>query len=153
MILYSEFKIQTKNFDQLQLVELYKILELRSSIFVVEQNCVYQDVDGKDQKALHIVGKIKGEIIAYARCFPPDYYFKEAAIGRVLVEEHHRKSGYAHQLIKSAISAIKYNYQTTTIKISGQQHLKPFYEAHNFQVVGDGYLEDGIPHYAMIRKE
>ncbi len=142
-----------KNFNNLTCDELYQILQLRSEIFVVEQDCVYQDIDGKDQQALHILGKINTEIVAYARCFPPKIYFEEAAIGRVLVRETHRKSGFAHQLIQASIAAVVEHYKTHSIKISAQEHLKKFYQSHGFRQIGTGYLEDGIPHIAMVKND
>ncbi len=147
-----KLKLSSKKFEELSLTELYAILQLRSEIFVVEQNCVYQDIDGKDAEALHIIGKKDGKIVAYARCFAPGFYFQEAAIGRVLVSEKERKQEFAHQLMEASLQAIKEVYQTTTVKLSAQQYLTKFYEKHGFVITGKGYLEDGIPHIAM-RKE
>lgn len=141
-----------KNFEELSLKELYEILQLRSEIFVVEQDCVYQDIDDKDQKALHVFGKKNGVIVAYARCFGAKIYFDEAAIGRVVVKENQRESGIGHQLIKASIKGIEAHYKTINIKVSAQQYLIKFYEAHGFKIVGKGYLEDGIPHIAMVRE-
>lgn len=148
----QEIHFYEKNFDQISAKELYQILRLRSAVFVVEQDCVYQDIDNKDEYAFHIIGKIGHEIVAYARCFPPEFYFEDAAIGRVLVTDSFRGFGYAHQLIDTAISAIYKKFQTSTIKISAQQHLEKFYQSHGFKTVGEGYLEDGIPHITMVRK-
>lgn len=147
-----EIKFEDKSFDELTTTELYDILALRSEIFVVEQDCVYQDIDHKDQKARHIIGKVNHQIVAYARCFYPGYYFEEAAIGRVLVKETYRNRGFAHQLIDFSINRIQENFKTSEIKISAQTYLKTFYQAHKFQQIGEGYLEDGIPHIGMIRK-
>lgn len=148
----QELTFYKKTFEELSLSELYEILQLRSEIFVVEQNCIYQDIDGKDQKALHVFGKKEGKIAAYARCFSPGIYFKEAAIGRVLINQHHRKLGYGHQLLAASIKVLEKEEKTTVIKVSAQQYLIKFYEAHGFKSLGEGYLEDGIPHIAMIRK-
>ena len=144
-------QLQTKTFEELELLELYEILQLRSEVFVVEQDCVYQDIDGKDDKALHIFGKKEGKIVAYTRCFAPKIYFEEAAIGRVVVKESERKFGYGHQILKASIKEIQEHYQTTTIKLSAQQYLTHFYESHGFKQIGKGYLEDGIPHIAMLK--
>src|SRR5690606_33969876 len=92
----------TKSFGALSTTELYAILELRSEVFVVEQDCVYQDVDGKDQKAYHLIGVKNEQIVAYARIFKPGDYFKEASIGRVVVKKEERAFGYGHQLIEQA---------------------------------------------------
>jgi|TARA_B100000378_G_scaffold139099_1_gene112439 ElaA protein len=144
-------QLETKTFQELTISELYQILQLRSEVFVVEQDCVYQDIDGKDEKALHILGKKEGKIVAYTRCFAPKIYFEEAAIGRVVVKETERKFGYGHQILKASIEEIQQRYQTTTIKLSAQQYLTHFYETHNFKQIGEGYLEDGIPHIAMLK--
>lgn len=143
--------IKVKHFEELTINELYDILQLRSEVFVVEQNCVYQDIDGKDRKALHIIGFVKNEIVAYTRCFGPGYYFKEAAIGRVIVSQNYRKHNYGHDIMNASIEAIEKEYQTKTIKLSAQTYLIAFYEAHGFHAQGDGYLEDGIPHIEMIK--
>lgn len=145
-------KLLIKKFNDLSLEELYELLQLRSEIFVVEQDCVYQDIDGKDADALHIIGKKDGKIVGYARCFPPKYYFEEAAIGRVLVKESQRKYGYGHLILKASINAIDKHYKIQEIKLSAQQYLTAFYESHGFMQIGEGYLEDGIPHIAMVRK-
>lgn len=139
-----------KTFEQLTIHELYDLLQLRSEVFVVEQDCVYQDIDGKDAKALHIMGKKEGKIVAYTRCFAPGIYFKEAAIGRVVVDKNERKHGYGHDIMEASLTAIKKRYHTESIKLSAQTYLIKFYESHGFQTTGEGYLEDGIPHIAMI---
>lgn len=143
--------IVIKTFDELTVNELYDLLQLRSEVFVVEQDCVYQDVDGKDRKSLHIMGWEDGKLVAYTRCFKAGDYFDEAAIGRILVRENYRKLGYGHIITKASIEAIKNKYQADTIKISAQVYLVIFYESHGFKTYGDRYLEDGIPHIAMIR--
>lgn len=140
-----------KEFHQLSLDELYRILQLRSEIFVVEQNCVYQDLDFKDQKSLHVFGKKNDKIITYTRVFKPGDYFKEASIGRVVVDSKERKFGYGHDLMKASINAIKDYFNVDKITISAQVYLKKFYESHGFKKVGEEYLEDGIPHIEMIK--
>ena len=92
-----------KRFEALSVSELYKLLQLRSEVFVVEQNCVYQDIDGKDEKALHLIGEDNGEIVAYARLFKPKDYFEEASIGRVVVKETSRSRKLGHILMREAI--------------------------------------------------
>ncbi|MDX1461471.1 MAG: GNAT family N-acetyltransferase [Marinirhabdus sp.] len=142
--------ITVKTFDELSIHELHDILQLRSEIFVVEQDCVYQDIDGKDRKALHVIGRKNQKIVAYTRCFPPGYYFEEAAIGRVVVARNERKHGYGHEIMEASIDAIKKRYGTKNIKLSAQTYLIAFYESHGFKTTGDEYLEDGIPHIAML---
>jgi len=142
-------EIEIKTFEELTTYELHDLLQLRSEVFVVEQDCVYQDIDGKDEKALHVFGKKEGKIVAYTRCFAPGIYFEEAAIGRVVVPADQRKYGYGHVIMEASIKAIEKQYQTKGIKLSAQTHLRKFYESHGFIQIGEGYLEDGIPHVAM----
>ena len=139
-----------KTFSDLNTTELYEILQLRSEIFVVEQDCVYQDIDFKDQNALHVFSRKNNKIITYTRIFKPGDYFKNASIGRVLVLASERKFGFGHDLMKASIAAIKTYFKTDTITISAQKYLKKFYESHHFIQVGDEYLEDGIPHIEML---
>ncbi|WP_340203618.1 GNAT family N-acetyltransferase [Ascidiimonas sp. W6] len=146
-------EIKILNFNELSLLELYKLLELRSEVFVVEQDCVYQDLDGKDQKALHVIGVKNEQIIAYTRIFKPGDYFEEASIGRVVVAASQRKFGYGHLILKASIVAIKDHYQTSKIRLSAQTYLIDFYSQHSFKVQGDTYLEDGIPHINMVHNE
>ncbi|WP_439128678.1 GNAT family N-acetyltransferase [Polaribacter sp.] len=141
----------TKSFSELTTTELYQILQLRSEVFVVEQDCVYQDVDFKDQKAMHVFGIKNDKIVAYTRIFKPGDYFKNASIGRVVVQENQRKFGYGHQIMKVSIDAIKNFFKVDKITISAQKYLKKFYESHQFIQVGEEYLEDGIPHIRMDR--
>ncbi|UAM97712.1 GNAT family N-acetyltransferase [Polaribacter litorisediminis] len=140
-----------KYFNELTIHELYQILQLRSEVFVVEQDCVYQDLDFKDQKSLHVFGVKNDKIVAYTRIFKPGDYFKNASIGRVVVQEKERKFGYGHEVIKASIKAIKDYFKVDAITISAQLYLKSFYQSHGFKQVGEGYLEDGIPHIKMIR--
>lgn len=130
---------------------MYQVLQLRSEVFVVEQNCIYQDIDGKDQKALHILGFKNKLLIGYTRCFDKGNYFEEASIGRVIVKQNQRKLNYGHQVLKASIDVIKNRFKTKKIKISAQIYLSRFYESHGFKQKGEGYLEDGIPHILMIK--
>ena len=144
-----DFKIKT--FKELTTSELYEILQLRSEVFVVEQDCVYQDIDGKDQKALHVLGYKNEKLVAYTRIFKPGDYFKEASIGRVVVEQKERQYKYGYTIMNASIEAIKTYYNETIIRISAQTYLKRFYNNLDFKEVGEEYLEDGIPHIAMLR--
>ena len=144
--------VTIKKFNDLSPLELYEILQLRSEVFVVEQNCVYQDIDGNDQKALHIIGTIENKIIAYTRCFRPGDYFREASIGRVVVKESQRKFKRGNQIMNNSIKAINDHYKTKIIKISAQCYLNKFYTNLQFKPIGEKYLEDGIPHVAMLRE-
>lgn len=145
-------KIQIKAFNHLSLQELYAILQLRSEIFVVEQDCVYQDLDGKDEKAFHVLGFKKNRLVAYTRIFEPGYYFDEAGIGRVVVRVSERKYGYGYEIMTASIQAIQIHFRTSNIRISAQCYLKRFYNNLNFVEDGEAYLEDGIPHISMLYK-
>jgi len=145
-------QIFTKSFSELNTKELYAILQLRSEVFVVEQDCVYQDIDNKDQKALHIIGYKNNIIVAYARIFKPGDYFLEASIGRVVVKKNERKYGFGNQIIEASVKAIETVFKASTIKISAQTYLIKFYNSHEFKQIGNEYLEDDIPHIAMIKK-
>ena len=144
-------EITTKTFNQLTTQQLYNILQLRSEVFVVEQDCVYQDIDGKDQKALHILGYKNEKLVAYTRVFKSGDYFDEASIGRVVVVESERQHKYGYDIINASNKAINTYFNTTTIKISAQTYLKNFYNNLGFFEVGEEYLEDGIPHKLMIK--
>jgi len=140
-----------KSFSELSAVEMYEILQLRSEVFVVEQDCVYQDIDGKDQKATHVLGSKENRIIAYARIFDSGDYFELPSIGRIVVKEEERQFKYGHQLVAQSIQYILDTFQEKSILISAQTYLTKFYNTHGFQQVGEGYLEDGIPHIKMLR--
>jgi ElaA protein len=145
-----EYKI--KAFKELSTTELYILLQLRSLVFVVEQNCVYQDIDGKDQKALHVLGYENEVLVSYTRLFNAGDYFENASIGRVIVHPDYRIKKYGHDLIRVSIAAIASNYQQEKITISAQLYLKKFYESHGFVQTSEMYLEDDIPHIEMKRK-
>lgn len=146
-----ELKIQIKAFEHLSTDELYAILQLRSEVFVVEQNCVYQDLDGKDQIALHVLGFKNKKLVAYTRVFKPGDYFEHASIGRVIVKENQRKFKYGYDIMEASIEVIRIHFGKTKIKISAQVYLKKFYNNLGFEAVGEEYLEDGIPHVGMIK--
>lgn len=145
-------EITTKTFQQLSIQELYALLKLRSEVFVVEQDCVYQDLDGKDEKALHVIGFKNDKIVAYTRLFKPGDYFEEASIGRVVVAKKERAHKYGYVIMEASIEAIKKHFKVTEIKISAQCYLKHFYNTLGFEEIGEAYLEDGIPHVAMLYK-
>lgn len=144
-----EWKI--KPFELLSVNELYDILRLRSEIFVVEQNCVYLDLDGKDQLALHLFGEFEGKIVAHARLFKPGISFVHASIGRVTVDAKYRDRKWGHELMRIAIAGILSHYDETEITIGAQLYLKKFYESHGFVQTSEKYLEDDIPHIQMQR--
>jgi ElaA protein len=139
-----------KTFNDLSPQDIYNILQLRSEVFVVEQNCVYQDIDDKDQYALHLLLKKDDYLIGYSRIFKAGDYFKEASIGRVLVKKEDRNNRHGSLLMELSIKAIKDHLKENTVKISAQTYLKKFYNELGFDPVGEEYLEDGIPHIAML---
>tara|TARA_B100000586_G_C19872545_1_gene327440 strand:+ start:173 stop:613 length:441 start_codon:yes stop_codon:yes gene_type:complete len=144
--------IEIKAFNELTLDSLYEVLQLRAEVFVVEQNCPYQDVDGKDQKAMHILGYHKEQLVAYTRVFKPGYYFDNASIGRVVVKENARQYGFGKDIMKASIAFIEDTLDLSTIELSAQTYLKKFYNDLGFKEIGEGYLEDDIPHIRMIKK-
>ena len=139
-----------KSFDALTTNELYALLQLRAEVFVVEQDCVYQDVDGKDQKAIHVLGYKDHDLVAYTRIFRPGDYFKQASIGRVVVRKNERQHKYGYQLMQHSIAVILHQFNEADIKISAQTYLEKFYNNLGFKETGDRYLEDGIPHMSML---
>lgn len=141
-----------KSYDKLAINELYRILQLRSEIFVVEQNCVYNDLDGLDEHALHLMAIIDEEIIAYARILPPNTRFKEASIGRLVVSESHRFKGIARKTMNKAAEYLFVQTKVECINISAQKYLKAFYKSLGYTIISDEYLEDGIPHFKMELK-
>ena len=143
--------IRIKTYSSLHTDELYALLQLRSEIFVVEQECVYQDMDGKDQDALHVMGWIGDELVGYTRIFAPGDYFEQASIGRVAVKRNHRGRGLGMLLMKASMEAARSRFCTSLIVLSAQSYLKRFYEDLGFTAEGEEYLEDGIPHIRMTR--
>jgi ElaA protein len=147
-----EIHWKIKPFEDLSVHELYDILRLRSEIFVVEQNCVYLDLDGKDKKGLHLMGEYQGIIVAYSRLFKPGISFDNASIGRVVVDAHYRDRKWGHDLMREAIAGIQSHFGENKITIGAQLYLKKFYESHGFIQTSEMYLEDDIPHIEMKRE-
>ena len=141
-----------KPFETLSVNELYDILRLRSEIFVVEQNCVYLDLDGKDKLSLHLFGEFEGKIMAYSRLFKPGISFENASIGRVVVDVNCRERKWGHELMREAIAGIQLHFGESKITIGAQLYLKKFYESHGFVQTSEMYLEDDIPHIEMKRE-
>tara|TARA_B100000767_G_scaffold263225_1_gene276743 strand:+ start:1279 stop:1731 length:453 start_codon:yes stop_codon:yes gene_type:complete len=143
-----------KKFNELTSGELHDIFALRLEVFVVEQDCIYQDIDGKDKDSVHVLGLEEGKIIAYARILKRGFAYKKYnSIGRIVVSEDFRSRNIGHELVKFSIEVTKNIFPKTSIKISAQAHLQKFYEKHKFQISGHSYLEDGIPHIRMILLE
>ena len=144
-------QIKVKTFDELTTEELYQIMRLRSEVFVVEQDCVYQDLDNKDQKATHIFAEKNSQIVAYTRMFAPGDYFDSTSIGRVVVAKDQRKYGYGKEIMRASLEVATEKFTDSQIEISAQTYLTKFYTELGFQITGNEYLEDGIPHVKMIR--
>ena len=140
---------QTKPFHELSVEELYQILQLRTEVFVVEQNCIFQDMDGKDSIALHLCGTFENQIIAYCRLYKPSQYYDNASIGRVVVSPKFRNYKVGFELMNVAILEIKKHFNETKITIGAQKYLVKFYESLGFKVSSAMYLEDGIEHVEM----
>ena len=138
------------SFEDLRVGELYEVLRLRSEVFVVEQQCIYQDIDGLDRDAMHLLGVQGEELKAYARCFAPGVKFPEASIGRVLIRQSARGTGLGHTLMEQAVAAVSQVWGPQAIRIGAQAHLQGFYARYGFKDVGKPYLEDGIPHLEML---
>ena len=138
-----------KKWDDLSVDEVQSIFGLRSEVFIVEQECPYQDVDGRDPEADHLLLYDNNMLCGYTRIFPKKTYFKEASFGRTVVKKTHRGKGYGHVLVKESLKYLK-NKKERPIKISAQSYLKKFYSSHGFIARGDEYLEDNIPHTAMF---
>ena len=140
--------LEVKPWNELSRKEINDIFSLRSEVFIVEQKCAYQDVDGKDKQADHVMLHIDNELVGYTRVFPENTYFKEASFGRAVVKKNHRGEGYGHSLVDKSLEHLKSKKQSP-IKISAQSYLKEFYASHGFTAKGEEYMEDGIPHTAM----
>ena len=140
-------------FDALSLTELYAMLQLRSEVFVVEQACVFQDMDGADAQAMHLLGTSGSQLVAYARCFAAGMKFKEASIGRIITRSTLRGSGAGHVLVRQAIDSVTQQWGPQAIRIGAQARLENFYRQHGFETTGAPYIEDGIPHIEMLRPQ
>jgi len=146
MLLFIE-----KPFNKLNHQELHDIYALRSEVFVVEQECVYQDIDGKDLNSLHILGVDEGKLVAYARILGKGFSYSDyASIGRIVVSPAYRGRNIGHRLVDFSVKTSQKRYNQIPIKISAQAHLEKFYKEHHFKATGENYLEDGIPHIGMI---
>ena len=140
-----------KKFSELSTEEIYNILKLRSEVFVVEQNCVYQDIDEKDKKATHLFLEKNNDIIAYTRIFKKgDYYEENPSIGRVVVSKKERGKNLGKEIMLNSIEFIKKELEGIKIELSAQKYLDKFYKDLDFYSEGEDYLEDGIPHQRMF---
>jgi ElaA protein len=144
-----------KRFDELTVKELYSVLEARSTVFVVEQRCVYVDIDGRDHAARHLIARDTSlpdaPLVAYARIFGPDEESNDARIGRVLTVSEFRDRGLGKTLMQKALQQVEALWPGVPVRLNAQQYLRVFYESFGFSKVSGPYLEDGIPHLDMRR--
>lgn len=142
---------QFKHFRELTTSELHDIIAVRLKTFVVEQNCSYLDLDGKDKKCYHAICRDgKDDIVATARIVPAGISYNEVSIGRFVINEEFRGEGFGHELMKNCLSFVVEEFGTVPIRISAQKHLENFYNNHLFFSTQKDYLEDGIPHVEML---
>ncbi len=147
------FQFTTLSFEAFTPQQLYAYLQLRSEVFVVEQNCVYQDLDNLDQESLHVLVYDAQLLVACARIVSANEKYPNISIGRVIVAQTHRKQDLGHALMQHCIQEIEARFGTQKIVLSAQAHLQNFYKKHNFAPQGAIYLEDGIPHIHMERMQ
>ncbi|HEY6954653.1 MAG TPA: GNAT family N-acetyltransferase [Flavisolibacter sp.] len=141
-----------KKFDDLSPRQVYAILQLRNEVFVVEQNCVFQDADDKDQNSYHLMGFDNNKLVAYTRLVPAGEIYELPSIGRVVTSPSARGTGAGRELMRESIAAVENLFGIQPIKIGAQLYLRKFYESFGFQQASDVYLEDGIEHIYMIRQ-
>ena len=139
--------LHKKSFQELTVDELYELLRVRSEVFVVEQDCVYQDMDGDDQKAIHLWLTMADKVVALARVCPAGTHMSEISIGRVITTE--RGKGYGKQIMLYAIEAAKVHFGAKQIDIEAQEYAKGFYESVGFRQSSESFMLDGIPHIRM----
>jgi ElaA protein len=147
----SHITWQHLSFEALSTQQLYAVLQLRSEVFVVEQNCVFQDIDGYDAQAMHVLGHAGDQLVAYARCFNAGVKFAEASVGRVITHASLRGAGAGYALVQHAIDCVQRTWGVQPIRIGAQAHLNNFYGKFGFIKTGALYMEDGIPHTEMLR--
>jgi len=141
---------QFKHYTDLSLNEFHDIVALRIAIFVVEQNCPYQELDGKDKKCYHLICRNGlGDIVATLRILPPNLAYETVGIGRIVVHEKERGKNMGHDILKRSMAFIKEEFGEVPVMLSAQKNLEHFYEKHGFTSTGKEYLEDGIPHVEM----
>jgi ElaA protein len=139
-----------KKFDDLSALELYKILKLRIEVFMIEQACLYPECDDKDLMAFHLTGYEEDQLVAYLRILPEGTSFKEASLGRVIVNNQYRQKGVGNLLLEQGLTKGKEILGVNSFRISAQNHLRDFYAQFGFQPCSEVYLEDNIPHVEML---
>lgn len=151
-MLASMATLHTKRFDDLAPLELYRVLQLRSQVFVVEQACLFQDLDDHDRRAIHIFTDVREDapLAGCVRALPPGITYPEASFGRVATASFARKEGLGRALVEAALAWLA-EHHPGPVHIGAQSYLERFYRSFGFEQVGEPYLEDGIPHLSMIR--
>ena len=144
---------EIKKFNELSGEEVYEILKLRSEVFVIEQQCIYEECDGKDNNSYHLFAKENGQIIVYLRILEKGVSYNEISIGRVLTDKKYRGKGLAKLMMIRAIEFIENNLNEKVIRIGAQEYLVNFYIGLGFMRVSEVYLEDNIPHIEMLYKK
>jgi ElaA protein len=144
--------LHTKPFDALSPLEIYRILELRQRVFVVEQACLFQDIDDHDQRAVHIFTEARADaaMLGCVRVFPPGVTYAEASLGRVATAVPARREGLGRALVAAALRWLDANHPGP-VHIGAQAYLERFYRSFGFVPFGEPYVEDGIPHLSMMR--
>jgi ElaA protein len=148
-----DLRWQVAGFDELERDELYALMRLRQQVFVVEQSCVYLDLDNLDQASMHMLCWRQDELLAYQRCLPPGLTFDESALGRIVVAPAGRGLQLGRELVQRGIDYNAQHWPNDGIQIGAQAHLADFYASLGFVISGDAYIEDGIPHLHMIRSQ
>lgn len=138
-------------FDELGVDQLYAIVAAREAVFVVEQDCAYQELDGLDPAATHLVGWAETQVAAYLRILAPGVRFSEPSMGRILTTAPFRATGIGRQLVQLGLDHVDEQFKGASVRISAQAHLQKFYGSFGFATVSQPYLEDGIPHVEMLR--
>ena len=144
------YQWQTANFTELSHEDLYAVLRLRQVVFAVEQNCVYLDLDGLDQQAMHMLCHQDEQLLAYQRCLPPGHSYPESSLGRIVVCPAARGLQLGKELVSRGISYNLQHWPKTDIRINAQAYLRGFYTDLGFETRGDVYDEGGIPHLQML---
>lgn len=145
----ADLLVNAKNFDELSNTELYALLKLRAEVFIVEQECIYQDIDDYDQQAVHVCAYVDSELVAYTRLIKPGIKYAAASLSRVVTKPDTRSNGYGKQIVSHGINYCKEFWPHFPITISAQEYLQKFYESFGFEKKNAAYMEDGIPHIEM----
>ena len=138
-------------FDELTARDVHDALRLRQDVFVIEQDCIFHEIDGRDPLAWHVLGRRDGRLVAYARVFEPGLLSPEASIGRIVTDASARGAGLGHALFRESLRLAERVAPGAPIRLAAQHHLERFYGAYGFVGIGDKYIEDGIYHLDMVR--